>query len=75
MAARVELGAGSEIVGELESLVAQHPLREGLWTSLITALYRAGRQAEALAAYGRVRTPWSTTSGSSPVRPCVRCRG
>lgn len=55
MAARVELGAGSELVGELESLVEEHPLREGLWTSLITALYRAGRQAEALAAYGRVR--------------------
>ncbi|HET7475218.1 MAG TPA: BTAD domain-containing putative transcriptional regulator [Dermatophilaceae bacterium] len=55
MAARVELGAGAEVVGELETLVEQHPLREGLWTSLITALYRAGRQAEALAAYRTVR--------------------
>ena len=66
MAARVELGAGSEIVGELESLVAQHPLREGLWTSLITALYRAGRQAEALAAYGRVRTALVDDLGIEP---------
>ena len=55
MAARVALGAGGEVIGELEALVEQHPLREGLWSSLITALYRAGRQADALAAYGRVR--------------------
>ncbi|MCW2761566.1 MAG: transcriptional activator domain [Marmoricola sp.] len=55
MAARVELGAGGEIVAELEALVEQHPLRERLWGSLITALYRAGRQADALSAYGRVR--------------------
>ncbi|MET0997390.1 MAG: BTAD domain-containing putative transcriptional regulator [Marmoricola sp.] len=55
MAARVDLGAGGDVVGELESLVEQHPLREGLWASLITALYRSGRQADALAAYGRVR--------------------
>ncbi len=55
MAARVELGAGGEIVAELESLVEQHPLREGLWASLVTALYRAGRQADALAAHARVR--------------------
>ena len=55
MAARVELGAGGEVVGELEALVERHPLREGLWASLITALYRAGRQADALAAYARVR--------------------
>jgi predicted ATPase/DNA-binding SARP family transcriptional activator len=55
-AARVDLGAGGEVVGELEALTEQHPLREGLWFSLVTALYRAGRQADALAAYTRVRT-------------------
>ncbi len=55
MAARVALGAGGEVVAELETLVEQYPLREGLWVSLITALYRAGRQADALSAYGRVR--------------------
>ncbi|MGZ5403886.1 MAG: ATP-binding protein [Nocardioides sp.] len=66
MAARVVLGAGSEIVGELESLVGQHPLREGLWTSLITALYRAGRQAEALAAYGRIRRALVDELGIEP---------
>ncbi|WP_432479001.1 BTAD domain-containing putative transcriptional regulator [Nocardioides sp. GXQ0305] len=55
VAARLDLGAGSELIAELESEVTQHPLREGLWASLITALYRAGRQADALAAYARVR--------------------
>ena len=55
LAAQVDLGAGGEVVGELESLVDRHPLREGLWETLVTALYRAGRQAEALAAYARVR--------------------
>ncbi len=56
LAARIELGSGGEVVAELEALVELHPLREGLWSSLITALYRAGRQADALAAYTRVRT-------------------
>jgi len=55
LAARVDLGLGGEVVGELEGLVSQYPLREGLWSSLITALYRMGRQADALAAYTRVR--------------------
>jgi len=55
LAARVDLGTGGEVIGELEGLVERHPLREGLWASLITALYRAGRQADALAAYARVR--------------------
>ena len=53
--ARVDLGLGGEVIGELEALVTRHPLREGLWCCLITALYRMGRQADALAAYARVR--------------------
>lgn len=55
LAARVDLGAGGDVIGELEGLVNEYPLREGLWFSLITALYRMGRQADALAAYTRVR--------------------
>ncbi len=55
MAARVELGASAGIVAELDTLVRTHPLREALWAALITALYRAGRQADALAAYARLR--------------------
>src|SRR6478735_3597572 len=50
-AARVDLGAGGVVVGELEGLTERYPLREGLWSSLVTALYRAGRQADALPAY------------------------
>ena len=55
MTARTDLGAGAELIGELEVLVEQHPLRERLWASLITALYRSGRQADALATYARAR--------------------
>jgi DNA-binding SARP family transcriptional activator len=44
-------GRGAELVGELEALVAQEPLRERLRGQLMLALYRAGRQGEALDAY------------------------
>ena len=69
MAGRVDLGGGGEVVAELESLVAEHPLREGLWASLITALYRAGRQADALAAYRRVRRLLDDELGVEPGAP------
>ena len=49
--ALLELGRHSETVGELQSLAAAHPLEERLRAQLMLALYRSGRQAEALAVY------------------------
>jgi DNA-binding SARP family transcriptional activator len=49
--AELACGASAELVAELESLVGRHPLRERLRGQLMLALYRAGRQAEALEAY------------------------
>jgi YVTN family beta-propeller protein len=48
-------GRNGDLVSELESLVAEHPLRERLRAQLMTALYRDGRQADALAAYKEAR--------------------
>jgi DNA-binding SARP family transcriptional activator len=53
--ADLELGGGRELVAELETLVGKWPLRERLRGQLMLALYRAGRQAEALGAYHDAR--------------------
>src|SRR3984885_7786180 len=49
--AELALGRAAEIVGQLERLIAQAPLQERLRAQMMLALYRSGRQAEALAAY------------------------
>jgi predicted ATPase/DNA-binding SARP family transcriptional activator len=49
------LGLHEQLIGELEALAAEHPVREGLRGQLMLALYRSGRQADALAAYQEAR--------------------
>ena len=53
--ARLGLGDAAAVVGELERLVAEHPLRERFWRQLMVALYRTGRQGEALRQANRLR--------------------
>ena len=64
--ADLALGRHAELVGELESLVAVHPLRERLRGQLMLALYRSGRQAEALAAYQAARRQLDEELGLEP---------
>lgn len=67
-AARVDLGEWSEAIGELEEALVAHPYQEQLWVQLVTALYRSGRQADALAALGRVRAVLADELGLDPGR-------
>lgn len=64
--ADLELGRHRELVGELESLVVDHPFREEFWARLMLALYRSGRQADALAAFRRVQTLLGEELGIEP---------
>jgi len=64
--ALLSLGRGAELVGELESCVAEHPYRDRLLGQLMLALYRSGRQADALAAYQRGRRLLATELGLEP---------
>jgi DNA-binding SARP family transcriptional activator len=64
--ADLALGRHAAVVGELETLVTDHPLRERFWSQLMLALYRAGRQAEALAAYRSARARLVDEIGIEP---------
>jgi DNA-binding SARP family transcriptional activator/ABC-type glycerol-3-phosphate transport system substrate-binding protein/tRNA A-37 threonylcarbamoyl transferase component Bud32 len=59
-------GLSGELVGELESLVRQNPLREGFTAHLMVALYRSGRRAEALRAFTRLRARLGEELGVEP---------
>ena len=72
--ARLQLGDAALLVGDLEALVADDPLREERWRLLVLALYRAQRQADALAALRRARRRWPTSSASTRDPPCARWR-
>ena len=59
-------GFGEEIIPQLEAVCAAEPLRESRWEQLILALTDAGRPAEALRAYGRIRDTLRDEMGVSP---------
>ncbi len=67
--AQLELGRDASVVPELERLIDRHPLREGLHALLMTALYRSGRQSDALTAYRRLRTLLQDELGIDPGPP------
>ena len=64
--AELLLGRHTELVGELEALVAAHPLRDRLRGQLMLALYRCGRQAEALEVYRAARLALADELGLDP---------
>ena len=64
--AGLRLGRHEEFVADLERLVVEHPLRERLRAQLMTALYRSGRQAEALACYRDARAYLDAELGLEP---------
>ncbi|SEP88823.1 DNA-binding transcriptional activator of the SARP family [Lentzea xinjiangensis] len=62
----LDRGLAGELVAELRSLVADHPLRESFWGHLVLALHRSGQRAEALAAYREVREKLADELGVDP---------
>jgi DNA-binding SARP family transcriptional activator len=64
--AELASGRHAELVGELQALVAEHPLREHLHGQLMLAFYRSGRQADALELYRRTRETLSEELGIEP---------
>jgi DNA-binding SARP family transcriptional activator len=64
--AELALGRHHEVVGELEAMVASHPLRERRWGQLLLARYRDGRQAEALDGFRALRNTLRDELGVDP---------
>jgi DNA-binding SARP family transcriptional activator len=64
--ADLELGRHTDVIGELDALVADHPLRESFVRQAMVALYRSGRQAEALDVYQAARTRFVDELGIEP---------
>ncbi len=64
--ARLRLGEHQALVGDLDAAVAAEPLRERRWAQLMLALYRCGRQADALRAYQRLRGVLAEELGLEP---------
>ena len=64
--AELTLGSHADLVGELETLTGEHPLRERLWSQRMLALYRSGRQAEALRVFQDLRSILVAELGIEP---------
>ena len=64
--ARLAADAHAEVVSRAETAVAEYPFRERLWAQLMTALYRQGRQADALRTYQRIRVLLGEELGIEP---------
>jgi DNA-binding SARP family transcriptional activator len=73
--ADLELGRHREVSGELEGLLAEHPLRERLRSQLMLALYRSGRQADALQVYQGGRRALIEQLGIDPSPTLQRLHG
>jgi DNA-binding SARP family transcriptional activator/class 3 adenylate cyclase len=73
----IELACGrhTQLVAELEALTRAHPLRERLWGHRMVALYRGGRQAEALRAYQELRSLLGEELGLEPNSALQRLEG
>lgn len=69
--AELAIGRHRELLSELQALTAVHPLRERLWGQLMVALYRSGRQGDALGAYRRARA----ALGELGIEPTSELRG
>jgi DNA-binding SARP family transcriptional activator/class 3 adenylate cyclase len=68
-------GQSTELVGEIEALLCDEPFRERLWGQLMLALYRSGRQRDALEAYQRARRLLAAGHGPRPASGGARRRG
>ena len=70
--ADLALGKAADLVGELHALIRDNPLRERFRGQLMLALYRSGRQADALDAYRQARKTLDEELGLAPSRPLQR---
>ena len=68
-------GRHTQLVAELDALTRAHPIRERLWGHRMVALYRAGRQAEALRAYQDLRAILGEELGLEPISALQRLEG
>ena len=73
--ARLALGAHAEVAAEAERLLVEAPLQEEWWRLLVIALYRCGRQGDALAAVARARARPRRAAGRGSRPPAARGRG